>query len=176
MANLSEAYDFSLFEDRIGQSTAPIGEPGSREQRQEQKRENVIELPQKELDKNRQPKRHPFRMIAATLCFTVIFATVVSIVYSQVQLTELTEEINIATQQLQEEQSLEVQMSMQASQKMNGAQVEEYAKKELGMSKISEGQVSYVNVVQQDKGTVLQDTDGGSWFDKSLSAVESWFA
>ena len=95
-------------------------------------------------------------MIAATLCFTVIFATVVSIVYSQVQLTELTEEINIATQQLQEEQSLEVQMSMQASQKMNGAQVEEYAKKELGMSKISEGQVSYVNVVQQDKGTVLQ--------------------
>ena len=105
MANLSEAYDFSLFEDRIGQSTAPIGEPGSREQRQEQKRENVIELPQKELDKNRQPKRHPFRMIAATLCFTVIFATVVSIVYSQVQLTELTEEINIATQQLQEEQS-----------------------------------------------------------------------
>ena len=53
MANLSEAYDFSLFEDRIGQSTAPIGEPGSREQRQEQKRENVIELPQKELDKNR---------------------------------------------------------------------------------------------------------------------------
>ena len=100
MANLSEAYDFSLFEDRIGQSTAPIGEPGSREQRQEQKRENVIELPQKELDKNRQPKRHPFRMIAATLCFTVIFATVVSIVYSQVQLTELTEEINIATQQL----------------------------------------------------------------------------
>ena len=48
MANLSEAYDFSLFEDRIGQSTAPIGEPGSREQRQEQKRENVIELPQKD--------------------------------------------------------------------------------------------------------------------------------
>ena len=59
---------------------------------------------------------------------------------------------------------------------MNGAQVEEYAKKELGMSKISEGQVSYVNVVQQDKGTVLQDTDGGSWFDKILYAVESWFA
>ena len=57
-------------------------------------------------------------MIYATLCFTVIFATVVSIVYSQVQLTELTEGDQYPiTQQLQEEQSLEVQMSMQASQR-----------------------------------------------------------
>ena len=58
------------------------------------------------------------------------------VVYNQVQLTELTDQINTTTQQLEEAQSTEIQLNMEASQKMNGAAVEEYATNELGMSKV----------------------------------------
>lgn len=175
MAYRSEAYDFSLFEDRTDH-VAPLHEPRKDGQRQRGIRENVVELPERELKKNARPQRHPFRAMAFTACFAVIFSTVVAVVFSQVRLTELTEEINKATTALAEAESLEVQLNMQAAQKMDGAQVEEYAVKELGMSKITGGQVTYVNVAQQDKGTVVEEADGGSFLDRLWSAIRSWLA
>lgn len=178
MANRSEAYDFSLFEPRYD-NTVPIREP----QRKGPERaphkglgENVVELPQKELEKNAQPKRHPFKMAMSALCFAAFMLLAVAMVYSQEQLARLTEEVNAAAQTLEEGQSLEVQLNMQASQKMDDSQVEEYATKNLGMSKILNGQVTYVNVAQEDKGTVIQSAEGGSILDQALAAIRSWFA
>ncbi len=182
----SEAYDFSLFEehDRVQEvaaseeqvhwdNTQPEGEP-KREER-EGARENVVELPEKELKKNTRPRKHPLRRIAAVLCFGIVFATVITVVYNQVQLTELTEQINTANQQLEEAQSLEIQLNMEASQKMNGAAVEEYVQKELGMSKVTSGQVTYVDMAQEDKGTVVRETSGDSLWEQIWSTVQSWF-
>ncbi len=173
MADLSGAYDFSLFEDRA-MSALPVEDPQVRRERRQ--RGNIVELPQKELEKNRKPKHHPFRAALATLSFLVVFSTMVSIVYSQVRLTELTEDINQASQDLSEAKSREIQLSMEASEKMNGTEVEEYVKKQLGMSKITEGQVTYLNVTQEDKGTVVEDVEGASWLDQLLTAIADWFA
>lgn len=182
----SEAYDFSLFEEhdsveeRVSHgdtarwdNTQPEVEP-KKEQRQES-RENVVELPQKELEKNARPRRHPLRKIGAVLCFGIVFATVITVVYNQVQLTELTEQINTATQDLEEAESLEIQLNMEASQKMNGTAVEEYAQNELGMSKVTNGQVTYVDVAQEDQGTVVREASGGSLWDQIWSTIQSWF-
>ena len=109
------------------------------------------------------------------LCFGVIFATVITVVYNQVQLTELTDQINTTTQQLEEAQSTEIQLNMEASQKMNGAAVEEYATNELGMSKVVSGQVTYVDVAQEDAGTVVRQATGDSFWEKLWSTVRSWF-
>ena len=81
----------------------------------------------------------------------MIFSTVTLVVYNQVQLTELTDQINTTTQQLEEAESLEVQLNMEASQQMNGSQVEEYATQELGMKKVVSDQVTYVNVAEEDQ-------------------------
>ena len=175
MANRSEAYDFSLFEERYD-NTAPLRGPQKGSQPKKDVRQNVVELPERELKKNARPQRHPFRAMAATACFAVIFATVVSVVYSQVQLTELTEQINTAATQLEEAQSLEIQLNMKAAREMNGSQVEEYAVNQLGMSKITGTQVTYVNVAQEDEGTVVQDVDGGSVLDQIMATIRSWFA
>lgn len=182
----SEAYDFSLFEERHTveerapaedaprwDNTQPQEEP--RKEQREDSRENVVELPKKELEKNARLRRRPLRKIAAVLCFGIVFATVITVVYNQVQLTELTEQINTTTKQLEEAQSLEIQLNMEASQKMNGAAVEEYAKKELGMGKVSSGQVTYVDSAQEDQGTVVRETADSSWWEQLWDTVRSWF-
>ena len=167
----SEAYDFSLFEERGLVEDIPqwdnaqrVAEP--QEEPHQKNRENVVELPQRELEKNRKPRIRPLRRAAAVLCFGAIFATVITVVYNQVQLT---------TQQLEEAQSTEIQLNMEASQKMNGAAVEEYATNELGMSKVVSGQVTYVDVAQEDAGTVVRQATGDSFWEKLWSTVRSWF-
>ena len=173
MANRAEAYDFSLFESHYD-NTVPAVEP--RRKPQPKKAPNIVELPKKELEKNAKPKRHPFRAAMMVLSFAAFMVLAVAMVYSQEQLAMLTEKINAATQDLAESRSLEVQLNMMASQKMNDSEVEKYVTGELGMSKITSRQISYVNVAQQDKGKVMQEIDGGSVLDKLLSAIRSWFA
>lgn len=169
MANHSEAYDFSLFEARYD-NTVPVREP---EAERPERASNVIELPKAEPEKNAKHKLHPMRGLAAVFSFAVFVAIAVAMVYSQEQLAMLTEQINAATETLAESESLEVQLNMQAAQKMNGAQVEAYAADELGMSKISSGQVTYVNVAQQDKGAVIQNADGVSVIDRLFSKLRA---
>lgn len=179
----SEAYDFSLFEERTSteervsnarwDNAQPEEQP--REEPKKRSQENVVELPEEELKKNRKPRRHLLRKAAAVLCFGVVFSAVTLVVYNQVQLTELTDQINTTTQQLEEAQSTEIQLNMEASQKMNGAAVEEYATNELGMSKVVSGQVTYVDVAQEDAGTVVRQATGDSFWEKLWSTVRSWF-
>lgn len=162
MANRSEAYDLSLFEPRWD-NTAPAYEP--RREPGKSRRSNVVELPQRQQRPNGRPKRHPLRFAVTALSFLLLMSLCAGMVYSQQQLALLTEEINAATQTLEESRSLEVQLSMRAAQTMNSAEVEEYAAKELGMTKVSSGQVSYVNVSRQDCGTVVEAMESGSVLD-----------
>ena len=168
----SEAYDLSQWEERV-QTSLPERGPG--EEEREESREKVVELPKKELHKNKRPRRNPLKMAAATLCFGVILATVTTMIYNQVQLTELTEEINQTSQALAEAESLEIQLNMAAAQKMTGAQVEEYAAS-LGMEKVSGSQVTYINVAQEDQGTVVQQVEEPSLLGRLWNTVRSWFA
>ena len=169
----SEAYDLSQWEERV-QTSLPERGPG--EEEREESREKGGELPKTKLHKNKRPRRNPLKMAAATLCFGVILATVTTMIYNQVQLTELTDQINTTTQQLEEAESLEVQLNMEASQQMNGSQVEEYATQELGMKKVVSDQVTYVNVAEEDQGAVVRQASGGSFLDKLWATVVSWFA
>lgn len=175
----SEAYDLSLFEEhRAPEEPAARWDnavPERREERPEHPRENVVELPERELKRNARPKRHPLRRLAAVLCFGVVFSTVTLVVYNQVQLTELTEQINTATKQLAEAESVEIQLNMEASQEMDGAAVEEYVQNELGMSKVSNSQISYVDAAGEDSGTVVREATGGSLWERIWSAIQSWF-
>ena len=169
MPHTAQAYDF----DRFGQSALPAHSP---EQKPGQKRRhNVVELPQRELKRNARAKRSPLRMVLSALFFAGVMFTVMTVIYSQVQLTELTEEINQTTQALEEAESLEIQLNMAAAQKMTGAQVEEYAAS-LGMEKVSGSQVTYINVAQEDQGTVVQQVEEPSLLGRLWNTVRSWFA
>ena len=173
MANL--AYDFSLFEER-NTNTAPELEPQIEEQPQQGA---VVELPEQpghQPEPGKRPKPSPLKVLAGSLCFAVLFGTGITAVYSEVQLTELSEEISKVQTQLEEAQSLEVQLNMQAAQLMTDAQVENYAVQQLGMGKLAGSQVVYMHVAQQDKGRVVQEIEGGSWLDKIWREISSWLS
>lgn len=130
MANL--AYDFSLFEER-NTNTAPELEPRIEEQPQQGA---VVELPEQpghQPEPGKRSRPSLLKVLAGSLCFAVLFGTGITAVYSEVQLTELSEEISKVQTQLEEAQSLEVQLNMQAAQLMTDAQVENYAVQQLGM-------------------------------------------
>ena len=173
MANL--AYDFSLFEER-NTNTAPELEPQIEEQPQQGA---VVELPEQpghQPEPGKRSRPSLLKVLAGSLCFAVLFGTGITAVYSEVQLTELSEEISKVQTQLEEAQSLEVQLNMQAAQLMTDAQVENYAVQQLGMGKLAGSQVVYMHVAQQDKGRVVQEIVGGSWLDKIWREISSWLS
>lgn len=187
MANRAEAYDLSYFED-ISSNGALIDDyayevPQIEEpQVEEQPERKVVELPRrKERQRQREetkPKLRRNAMRIAKYMMVIGLVTGVSIgaLVSEVQLTEINEMINETRNDLEEAKSLEVQLTMQAAQKMTDAQVEEYARGELGMGKLSSSQVVYLHVAQQDRGTVVQETGGGSWLERVWATVRGWFA
>lgn len=188
MANRSEAYDLSYFEDISSVSTAAYELP------QELPQESPHELPHEERGPKRKvvqlPKRHRepqkkqrpqqllniFAMIKCVAVVGLIFGISMAAVFSDVRLTELSEEISAAQSDLAEARSLEVQLTMQATQMMSDAEVEKFAVEQLGMGKLSGSQVVYLHVAQQDRGTVLQEAGEGSWLDRMIAEVKSWFS
>lgn len=174
MANITEAYDFSLFEEKK-YNTAAEQIPERKEQEVRRPKENVVELPKKQLEKNRRQKLHPLKMLVTTVCFGVILTTISLLVYNQLRLTELTEQINTVTASLSDAQTMETYLTMKTTQALGGEQVETYAQEVLGMSKITEGQVTYVNMAQADQGQVLQKTET-SFLENLWNQICSLFA
>ena len=173
----SEAYDFSLFETHYD-NTVPVRQPDRRPV--ETPRRRVLEFPteQCQQQEERQPraKRHPLRATFYVSCFGILLFLAVSMVYSQQQMASLTDQISTATEVLEQTQSVEVQLNMEAARKMTNTQVEAYAAQVLGMGKITSAQVTYVNVAGQDQGTVVQDAGGGSFLDRLWSRIIALFS
>lgn len=182
MAYRTEAYDFSYFEER---STAPELEPRIVEEQvggaveAPQPQGEVVELPEQpesRPERQAKPRHGLLKKAVGTLCFLALFGIGMVAVYSEVQLTELTDQIILAQRELGEAQSLEVQLNMQAAQRMTDAQVEAYAEQQLGMGKARGSQVIYMHVAQQDKGTVVQDLEEGSAIDRFFAQIRAWLA
>jgi len=175
MVNYAQAYDFSLFEERQD-NTVPTEVPQRRERSEPAPKKNISYLPKEQLEKNRKakPRIHPLKAIATALCFTVIFGTVLSLIYSQVQLTELTDELATQTKELEAAQALEVQLSMASTEQLKSSEVEKYARDQLGMDRVTRGQVIYLNLATTDKAEVLEETKQ-DFLGELVETVQSWF-
>lgn len=175
LRNRTEAYDLSLFETRP--LTVEVGGlPKEKPSPKTQRRNNVIELPQKELDQNR--RKHPFSLktVAVVATMALMLTIVGSIVFNQVQLNELTTQIAAAQTQLAEQESVHTQMQMEANANMTLSDVEQYAKEYLDMSKIGKSQVTYITLTEGDQGNVVQDSGGESLLDQILSFFQGLLA
>ncbi|MEG1426361.1 MAG: hypothetical protein RSC76_01600 [Oscillospiraceae bacterium] len=126
---------------------------------------NIIRLSETALRHARRKNINPLKVAATIACVTLIFSLVAYMVYGQVRLTELTENINVTTTSLSQLESVEIQLQMQATSNMNVSEMEAYAKNELGMEKINNGQITYVNLATADKGTVIVE-DSKNIFEK----------
>ena len=141
--NQNEAYDLTLFEPR--------------ELQRPQQRDNIIQLPREQLEKNSRPKLQPFRALSTLLFGAAVVAVMGCMIYSQAELNELTTKLNEKTKILTESQSVYTQVKMKSDAQLSLDTVEKYAKDELGMKKIDAAQVEYVSMSEGDKGAVLQE-------------------
>jgi len=141
--NSNEAYDFALFEPKRQQQQVP------------QKKSNIIELPQEKLEQNRRTRTNPVKAASGFLALIVMLGIVGTMVYGQVQLTELTDQLNSSTKVLSENQSVYTQMKMKSDSQLSLETVENYATQKLGMKKIEQSQIEPVELSKGDKSQVV---------------------
>ncbi len=127
-------------------------------------------LLEKELEKNRRPKLHPFKMLSFFVALIFTVGTVGMLIYGQVQMTELTEKINTANKSLAESESIYTQLQMKSAAELSLDSVEDYAKNQLGMQKIEKNQVEYIGVSGGDQGQVLNGAEDENIF----TAIWNW--
>ena len=172
MASTSNAYDFDLFDSRDHGSAVPkLPEPKA-PQKQKQKN-NVVKLDEKQLRRSHRHSANTVKMLMNLAVVLVIVGAIGAVVFSQVQLTELTDEINTANESLSQEKSIAIQLEMQAASKLN---TEEIEREKLGMEKVADGQTSYISLTQDDEGTVVQAEKTPNLLDRIWQVLQSLFS
>lgn len=159
------AYDFTLFEE------APVGRISARgrDKHKETAGEGGSDRAQTTTE-DRSAEKKTIRRISrrssdfARIALAVLFGIAVvfivaSIIHGQVQLTELNQEIVNAKAQLAEQQSIYTQLEMKVDSSISTAVVEDYAKKDLNMTKASNSQKEFVNLSEGDKAEVTISDD-----------------
>jgi len=148
----STAYDLSLFDEK---------------KKKGKKRDNVVFLAKGKTNKNKKIRKNSLVALSVGLFLSVSAGTVGAMIYSQVQLTELTNEINIAEQQLAEAESLNTQLQMNIESRFSLNYIESYAKENLQMQKALPGNIQYVNLSKGDKADI--SAKSGSILEKILN-------
>lgn len=174
MAYSSNAYDFELFETKP--ERAPLAAEPAPKASPKKKKANVIRLDEKQLRRSRRHSAHSLRTMVNLCLVLVVVGAIGAIVFSQVQLTELTDQINTANQALSEEKSLTVQLEMMAASQMDTDDLEAYAREKLGMEKVTEGQTSYISLAREDTGTVVQANRQSNFLEEIWNSVLSIFS
>ena len=151
------AYDLSLFEEK------------PREYKQKpNKKNNILKIPQEKLKINARPMAKTLSVLSTAVLSIVSVSVLVIMIYSQVQLTELTENIGCMQKTLNESRSVYTQLQMRVESEMSLHTVEQYAKQNLGMQNTEAYQVEYIELSKGDKASL---PTGNSL----LSRIKSWF-
>lgn len=137
------------------------------------RRDNVVKLTEKQLRKARNAGINPFRSVMSVVSVALVFALLTFYIYGQVQLTELTENINMAKSELSQLESVEVQLQMKAMADINVSEIETYARHELQMELANQNQITYISLNNHDVGQVI-DEGSGNIFQNIWSFLTSW--
>lgn len=143
LSDRNVAYDISLFEER-----KIVAKP--------QKQDNIVKLPRNRAGVRQNKKLNAVTLLLSVFAFSFGVAVVGAIIFSQVQLTETTDQINKVTKQLEECTSEGTQLQMKIKERLSPGMVEEYAKNNLHMEKTNPCQVEYFSLSMGDKAEVTQ--------------------
>ena len=105
------------------------------------------------------------------LAFGVMISIVGTMVYGQVQLTELTENLNAATKTLNESESVYTQLQMKSDSQLSLQTVENYATGKLGLKKIEQNQVEPISLSKGDKTQVVQSGEDENWLTSLWNSI-----
>lgn len=134
MAKTNLAYDF----DRLEQHYAAVGAP------------KVKQPPELKVVENRKKNSNPF-VLRTVVVFVMVMGILAAILYNNMILTELTSEIERSEAQYEQLKNEYRLMQMELESQTSLRTVEEIAKNELGMSKVEDYQVQYIDLSEGDR-------------------------
>lgn len=170
--NSRSAYDGNAARN-IG-SAAPA--PERKRKLSTREKSNLVRLNEEQIRQARRSGINPAKTVMSVFAVLVGFVLLASVINSEVQLTELTEQINSATTNLEQLQSVQIQLEMEATSNMDASEIEEYAKNTLGMEKVNNDQITYVNLARQDNGVVVDAGGDKNIFEKIFDTIGSWLS
>ncbi len=132
-------------------------------------------MTEKQIRKARRSGINWVKAVSTTSLVVIGFVLIFEVIFANVQLNELTTEINSAQSELAQLQGTEVQLQMQQSSGKTGTELENYAKNQLGMTKVKNDQVVYVNLNEGDTAIIEDGGSGGNILQKIWNTVSSWF-
>ena len=152
----SRRYDFSLFETTKGTAVpkeAPV------KVRKNKTEANIVRLKREDIDAAQRRKYNIPALILSFVMSAVAIFALCGIVYGQVSLSELNQQIIYAENTLTERQSEQLQIQAKVDSSLSTLAVEEFAKNNLGMVKASNQQKEYVSLSQGDKAQVYMEEE-----------------
>ncbi len=158
--NSGLAYDLSLFEPEPAAN--PAEEVGSMKVKNEGK---VIRLETEEFERSQRRRRNPIIILSVSLLTLAVAAVFSLIVYNNVRINELNEDIISANEVLENQQNLEAQYQLTIDRKLTDRKVQEYAEQKLGMVRANSAQKQFVSLTDGDKGEVIRGDEKQSFLD-----------
>lgn len=172
----TEAYDFALFEGRGAENKYTVHKKSQELDVGTRKEENSLATTSKTQIyriKKQRSRARTFRVVVSVFLLVVALGVTASIIFNQVRLTELTDQLDIKAQQLDESKSLYTQLKMRSDANLSLATVENFAKQNLGMRKIDQSQLVFVELSKGDKGEVVQNNNGGNFFTNLWDSIKN---
>lgn len=118
-------------------------------------------------------RRRPSFGLSLPACITVMVIAAVYILFCQMQLTQLTAQVSTQNDTLDELTAENVSLSSKKINSMDMTQVEEYATTKLGMVKLDNSQIEYVELTNPDTVTVAHSEAS---LDKLLAGLAHSFS
>ncbi len=165
-----ESYDLSRYESsrryRAGLSQgAPAKSPAVPAPKAQKDPKLIsIEKAKKDQEKRTAIKRFFFSAVAAGMMMMLIICNST--------LNELTAENGKLKNELSDAESENTRITLEIEQGTNLTDVENYAKNNLGMSKLDRSQTQYITLDENDKVVVMDDKDKNGLIDKIMSLFD----
>ncbi len=165
--NSSAAYDFSLFEEY-----APEVQKTSQKTSIDHPINNVVEMPQQKKKIGLRVRKRALKVVGMGIGLATMVSMVGVLIFGQVQLTELTDQIGKQKTALSEQQSLQTQLQVKADSQLSLSSLEERAKG-MGMQKVDTAQATTINLSQGDKSQVVTSTKTPSFLERVWDQIVS---
>lgn len=156
-------YDFDG--NAVRKTEKQLGE--KRIKRERRRQDKIIKLEESELRKAKRKSTKLSRVASTIIVSTLVFSLLAIMIQGQVKMTELAYGITEAEKQLSELEGTEVQLQMQAAGTMDEDEIESYATGTLGMEKVNQSQITYINISGENQGTVYKE-ENNSLFENIL--------
>ena len=153
MDNNTSAYDLSAYE----------------------KRKTADNTPELKVVKNENSKKEAFLNAKAFLLGVFVLVIVASTLYNNAIINELGNQILKANQDYAELIGENKKMTAILESKVSLKNVEEYAKENLGLSKMEQYQIEYVNLLPNDKIECIKENKEETISDKIFNRISRFF-